>query len=291
MSDVHRLPDAAHIGYAHLRVADLARSLAFYRDLLGFHEIDRQGSTVSLAARAHGPALLVLTEHPGATPKPVRTAGLYHVAIRLPDRPSLARLLTRLAEQRWPLQGAADHRVSEAIYLSDPDHNGLELYVDRPRSTWTWNRDQVAMATDPLDVEDLLAQAGNGAWAGIAPAADIGHVHLHVADLGQAEAFYCDLLGFAVTQRTYPGALFVSAGGYHHHVGLNIWAGRGAPPAPPDAAGLIAFSVRLPDEDSWRAVVDRLRKANFPLEEQDTAGSAGVLIRDPSQNGVLLHVA
>jgi catechol 2,3-dioxygenase len=281
------LPDATHLGHAQLRVSNLARSLVFYRDLLGFQEIDRQGATAHLSPSPDRPAVITLTEAPGARPKPARTTGLYHVAIRVPDRPNLGRLLRRLAEQSWPLHGVADHLVSEAIYLPDPDGNGLELYIDRPRPTWQWDGGQVVMATDPLDVDDLLAQAGNGVWTGIAPATDLGHVHLHVADLLQAEAFYCDLLGFSVTQRSYPGALFVSAGGYHHHVGLNIWAGRGAPPAPPDTVGLIAFSVRLPDADAWQAAVNRLRAAHVPLEDE-TATS--ILVRDPSRNGVLLEI-
>lgn len=286
----YRLPDATHLGNAHLRVSDLSRALTFYRDALGFRETVRQGATVFLSPGEDHPAVIALTEARGARPKPARTTGLYHIAIRLPDRPSLARLLQRLAEQRWPLHGVADHRVSEAIYLPDPDGNGLELYIDRPRATWQWDGDQVAMSTDPLDVDDLLAQAGGGVWAGIAPATDLGHVHLHVADLAQAEAFYCGLLGFSVTQRGYPGALFVSAGGYHHHIGLNIWAGRGAPPPPPDAVGLIAFSVRLPDMESWQTVVNRLQEANMPLEEQNTGGVPGVLVPDPSQNGVRIEV-
>jgi catechol 2,3-dioxygenase len=285
-----RLPDAAQIGYAHLRVARLESSLAFYRDLLGFREVHRQGSTVALSADGAAPVRLMLTEVPGITPKPPRTAGLYHVAIRLPHRRALARLLARLAVHRWPLHGAADHLVSEAIYLPDPDENGLELYVDRPRATWTWQGDQVAMATDPLDIDDLLAQADDAPWDGIDPGTDIGHIHLNVSDLAQSEAFYAEALGFAVTQRSYPGALFVAAGGYHHHLGLNIWAGRGAPPAPPTAAGLIAFSVRLPDMYGWQETLERLRTAGTTLENDEADPAAGVLIRDPQQVGVVLHV-
>lgn len=280
------LPASSHIGFAHLQVSDLARAVAFYRDLVGFREVSRSGPTVTLSATGTPPAHLILTGHPGARPKPPRTTGLYHVAIRLPDRPALARLLKRLSEQKWPLQGAADHGVSLALYLTDPDGNGLELYTDRPRDQWRYDSGKIAMVTDPLDVPDLLAQAHDTPWDGIDPGADIGHMHLQVSDLTRAEAFYVDLLGLDVMQRSYPGALFVAAGGYHHHLGLNTWAGQGAPPPPPDAVGLAAFSLALPDEDAYSAVVERLRGANLPVEPHH----GGVLVRDSDQNGVVLTV-
>src|SRR5690606_13490320 len=155
----------------------------------------------------------------------------------------LARLVLRLAEARWPFQGFSDHGVSEAVYLPDPDGNGLELYADRPRSAWQWRDGELVMFTRPLAVEGLLAELaraparpGGPPWH---PLRRIGHVHLHVAELARSGAFYHGLLGFAVTTRRYPGALFLAAGGYHHHLGLNIWEGQGAPPPPADAAGLV----------------------------------------------------
>ena len=283
MAEVFRLPDATHIGHAHLRVADVSRALNFYRDIVGLHEIERTNGTVSLSATGAAPPLIVLTEHPGARSKPPRTTGLYHVAIRLPDRRSLARLLRQVVTARWPLHGVADHSVSEAIYLPDPDGNGLELYRDRPRDQWRWDGDQIAMTTDPLDVDGLLAQDDGAPWTGIDPGTDIGHMHLHVSDLERAEAFYHDLLGLDVMQRSYPGALFLAAGGYHHHLGVNTWAGRGVPPAPPDAAGLIAWSLRVPG-DAWDTLVERVRAAELPLEDHP----AGLLVRDPDQNGLVL---
>ncbi|NLX09017.1 MAG: VOC family protein [Chloroflexi bacterium] len=283
------LPDAAQIGYAHLRVRDLGGALAFYQDLLGLREVRRVNGTAYLSATGEPPYHVIVTEQPGARQKPPRTAGLYHVAIRLPDRDGLARVLRRLLENDYPLQGASDHGVSEAIYLADPDGNGLELYCDRPRAQWQWDGTQIGMGTDPLDGQDLLAQASSEPWNGIAPGTDIGHVHLHVSDLGRAEAFYCDLLGFEVMQRSYPGALFVAAGGYHHHLGLNIWAGRDAPPAPTDAVGLIAFSLRLPEAAAWQALVDRVRAAGVPVETPPAnSGTDSVLIRDSDRIGVVL---
>jgi catechol 2,3-dioxygenase len=288
MHDFH-LPPGTHIAYAHLRVANLERSLQFYRDLLGFHAIDREDATVRLSPTGQRPPEIILTGYPGAQPKPPRTTGLYHIAIRLPDRLALARTLHRLLESDWPLQGAADHLVSEAIYLPDPDGNGLELYTDRPRERWVWDGDQVAMATEALDVAGLLVEANRGGpWTGIDPATDIGHVHLHVSDLARAEAFYSDLLGFDVTQRTYPGALFVAAGGYHHHLGLNTWAGHGAPPPPPDAAGLVAFGICLPDQETWQTVVNRAKEAGVPVEAQDDGDSPGALLHDSDRNAVVL---
>lgn len=286
-----RLPDDASIGAVHMRVSDLTTALEFYGRTLGFNQIVRRNNTVYLSARQDRPYHIILTEVAGARPKPPRTTGLYHIAIRLPDRPALARTLKRLMVARWPLQGAADHKVSEAIYFADPDGSGIEIYCDRPREEWAWANGQVAMTTEPLDVAALLdtIHEEEDVPATIDPGADIGHVHLHVSDLAQAETFYGDLLGFDVTLRGYPGALFMSAGGYHHHIGLNIWAGRGAPPPPSDAAGLIAFSLRVPDREVWQTLIDRLTEAGYRPQPQRADDSAvASLVHDPDGNGVLL---
>jgi len=281
-----RLPSGTHIGYAHLQVRDRERSLAFYRDLLGFREIGREGATVLLSATGALPPLLVLTERRGARPRPPRTTGLYHVAIRLPTRRDLARVFRRLLEHGWPFQGFSDHGVSEALYLPDPDGNGLELYRDRPREQWPWRQGRLAMRTEPLDVEDLLREASPAPWEGLPPGTDIGHIHLHVADLEEAEAFYRGILGLEVTQRDYPGARFFAAGGYHHHVGTNTWAGRGAPPPPPDAVGLRAFTLVVPDEAAWEGIRARAVAAGLPVREE-----AGVLfLQDPSANPLRVTV-
>lgn len=284
-----RLPDDTHIGHAHLQVSDLARSLRFYVDLVGFREVSRSNGTAVLSATGKLPAHLILTERRGARPKPRRSTGLFHVAIRLPGRYELARVFQHLVVNRWPFGGFSDHKVSEALYLSDPDGNGLELYRDRPRDQWPMLDNRVEMVTDPLDVDALLAEAGDEPWTGIAAGTDIGHVHLHVADLGEAEAFYCNVLGLQVMQRSYAGALFVSAGGYHHHLGLNIWAGEGAPPPPPDAVGLLAFSLQVPDAQAWQAAVDRAEAAGVNIESRrEENGMVSVLLRDPSENAVEL---
>ena len=275
-----RLPDSAHIGGAHLRVADLNRALGFYRDILGFTVIEQDENHAALSADVNQPPILRLSAHPGAQRKPQRSTGLYHIAILLPDRAALGTMLRRLLMRQYPLQGASDHLVSEALYLADPDGNGLEIYRDRPRAEWRMDGDQVAMATEALDLESILAEASDDPWTGIAAGTVIGHVHLHVADLARSEAFYSDLLGFDVMQRSYPGALFVAAGGYHHHLGLNTWAGRMPPPA--NAVGLELFTVAIPDAVGWAQAVERTG-AVVDADDGNTA-----TVRDPDNILVVL---
>ncbi|MBZ0278956.1 MAG: VOC family protein [Anaerolineae bacterium] len=281
------LPANTHIGSFHLQVSSLERSLAFYQTLLGFRVIRQDANQASLSPTGEEPALIVLTAVPGLKPRPRNTTGLYHAAIRLPNRVELARVFQRLIVHEWRFQGFSDHAVSEALYLPDPDGNGLELYRDRPRDEWPHSNGQLAMTTEPLDVDDLLAQAGNTPWTGIHPQTDIGHMHLHVADLDQAEAFYCGLIGLdMMVSWKQHGALFVSAGGYHHHLGLNIWAGRGAPPAPADAVGLRSFMLRIPDADALQQARQRLESAGVTLESGSTPGS--IRAHDPSGNVIEL---
>ncbi|MCK6626032.1 MAG: VOC family protein [Anaerolineae bacterium] len=274
---------ATTIGYVHLIVANLDRSLAFYQENLGFQLHRRDGDTAYLGAG--GPDLLVLTEQPGARTVSGVT-GLYHFAILTPSRLALAQSLRHLAETRTPLQGFSDHLVSEAIYLADPDGNGIEIYRDRPRSEWPRQNGQLQMATDPLDVQGILAELETqpAPWAGLEPETTIGHVHLHVATIPSAEAFYVETLGFDLIMRYGPSASFVSAGGYHHHLGLNTWAGVNAPPPPPDAAGLRYFTINLPEASALAAVVERIQQAGLAFQEKDGV----VFLRDPAQNGVVL---
>ncbi len=275
------------LGPVALTVADLARALRFYEDLLGLRALRRTDATVALGTTEAIP-LLLLTENRAARPKPSRTTGLYHFAILLPRRTDLAQALRRLAQGRYPLQGAADHGVSEALYLADPDGNGIEIYIDRPRAAWPRRDGQLQMVTDPLDVDGLLAELRDAENENDLPAGTrIGHVHLHVGDLYQAEHFYCRVLGFDLVQRYGPSALFVSAGGYHHHIGLNTWTGVGAPPPPPDAVGLRRFTIQLPDPAALSAVVERLQAADIPFE----GDAEGVQLGDPAGNGLLLVAA
>lgn len=254
MNDFH-LPNDARIGGVALSVIELDRALGFYGDLLGFTITEQDGGTAALAASGDAAPIIRLIEHPDAIRKPRRSTGLYHVAILLPSRAELGKMLRRLIVQQQPLQGASDHLVSEALYLADPDGNGLEIYRDRPRREWQVSKGRIAMATDPMDVEGVLGDADESEWTGIAPGTVIGHVHLHGADLAQSEAFYSGALGLDVTERTYPGALFMSAGGYHHHLGVNTWAG-GTPP-PENAVGLESYTITIPDEAAWMQAVER----------------------------------
>lgn len=284
--DEFTLPPDTHIGLVNLRVRELDRALKFYVEYLGLQEMQSSGSKVMLSTGSDHPGLIALTIDPHAAVKPSRTTGLYHVAIRFPSRQALSRSFKRLLDRRYPFQGAADHLVSEALYLADPEGNGLELYVDRPRETWPRQGDQVAMGSEPLDLESLLAEAAGDPESqdGIDPATDIGHIHLQVSDLGRAEAFYRGILGLEVTQRNFPGALFLSAGGYHHHLGLNTWAGRGAPRPPDNAAGLRSFQLAIPDARSRQEVIDRCRSSGVVFREQNGAGP--VSIQDPDGNWV-----
>lgn len=285
------LPASTAIRQVRLRVGDLQRSLRFYRDLLGFRQLHAGAGTAALSASGRTPAQIVLEERPGARRKPPGTTGLYHVAILLPGRRELARLVRRLAAAGWPFEGFSDHGVSEAVYLSDGDGNGLELYADRPRTSWERRDGEVVMFTRPLDPEGLLeelARAPEGpAEPLLHPAARIGHIHLHVADLARSEAFYRGLLGFEVTNRRYPGALFLAAGGYHHHLGLNIWAGPGAPPPPQDAAGLVDFTVAVGDGAVLAEVVRRLRGAGH---DPRSDGEGAWRVTDPDGTGIVLTV-
>ena len=272
------IDSAAHIGAVHLTIADLDRSIRFYEAHLGFTVHRRDERTAWLGAGDGD--LLVLAQSPRA-PRVRGTTGLYHFAILVPSRADLARALRRLVETETVLQGAADHGVSEALYLADEDGNGIEIYRDRARADWPFVNGQLQMGADPVDLDDLLSERGDGGGL-LARGTVVGHVHLHVARLADAQRFYVDLLGFELMQRYGPSALFVSAGGYHHHIGLNTWAGVGAPPPPPGAIGLRHFDVRLPTDAAVADVMVRLRAAEIPIESVD----GGFLVRDPSGNAI-----
>jgi catechol 2,3-dioxygenase len=277
-------PDAA-LGPVALTVSNLDRSIAFYTSQLGFQVHHHQNGTASLGAG--GPDLLLLSEQPGARHAP-HTTGLYHFAVLVPSRLDLAHALRRIAETRTPVQGFADHGVSEAIYLPDPDSTGIEIYRDRGRAEWPMIGDELQMVTDPLDLDDLLGELnGQGqVLAGLPTGTAIGHVHLHVRSIPEAEAFYCEVLGFDLMQRYGPSAAFLSAGGYHHHIGINTWVGVGAPPPPDGSTGLRWFTVNLPSQSEVDRVTQRIAAVGVPFEQR----ADGVFVRDPSHNGILLTV-
>jgi catechol 2,3-dioxygenase len=281
-----RLPDETRLGRVRLQVADLARSLAYYERVLGLRVTERDGSTATLGVEGGGAPLVELHERPGARPMPRRgRLGLYHFAILLPDRAALGRFVRHLGEI-GERAGMSDHFVSEALYLSDPDGLGIEVYADRPRRVWRHEGRQLAMTTEPLDVEDLLRAGGGEPWSGMPAGTVVGHVHLFVADLDRAAAFYHGGLGLDKTVWSYPGALFMSAGGYHHHLGTNTWATGAAPPGAADAR-LLEWEVVVPTPADASAALASLAATGAPVEPTVAGGVA----RDPWGTAVRLRAA
>jgi catechol 2,3-dioxygenase len=275
------------LGAVSLTVSDLVRSRAFYETALGLRV--READDGALAFGVPGGGDLVRLYGDASAPALDRRAtGLYHLAILFPTRLDLAHALARLAEAHSPLDGVADHLVSEALYLSDPDGNGIELYRDRPRKEWRYADGQLEMATLPLDLRGLADElaAADGPQTTAPAGTVIGHVHLQVASIPDAESFYHGVLGFDVMTRAYPGALFVSAGGYHHHLGLNTWHSAGSGPAAPGAVGLRSYEVLLPDRAELDRVLDRVRAAGVSV---DGPGEDSAAARDPSGNLVILR--
>jgi catechol 2,3-dioxygenase len=277
-------PDTG-VGAVRLTVGDLARSRDFYERALGFRATEHEDGTLALGVDGEAP-LVELTADASAPPRPRRSTGLFHLAVLLPTRRDLAVALRRLAEARVPLDGASDHLVSEALYLHDPDGNGIEIYHDRPREAWPHVDGSLEMATLPLDIDDVITHLPPAsAKDAFAPAGTrMGHVHLQVSDLDEAEAFYAGVLGFDVMVKGYAGALFVSAGGYHHHIGLNTWRSLGDGPPPPGAIGLRTFDVVLPGADEFERVLERVSEAGISAERSN----GGAVVRDPSGNAVHL---
>lgn len=288
MMDRKLHPETA-LGAVKLKISDMERSLKFYEEITGFRLLRRNGRTAELAA-AGGGALLVLEEVPNAIVTPPRGySGLYHFAILLPSRKALGLSLRRLMDAGVHI-GQADHLVSEALYISDPDGNGIEIYRDRPRQEWSYDANgYVRMATEPIDWDGLLKEAAGSEWAGLPEGTAIGHVHFHIGDLHRAKQFYCDTLGFDLeADWMRMGALFVGAGRYHHHVGLNVWAGNGAPPVPERGTGIDYFTIALPSAEELRRTAASLRQAGIEVRE---GGSGDYFLRDPFGIGIRLAQA
>lgn len=281
----YRLPEATRLGKVVLQVADLARSLEYYGRVVGFSVLDREGDR-ALLGPASGPVLLELREREGARPVPRRgLLGLYHFAILLPERAALACFVRHLGEI-GERAGMSDHLVSEAIYLTDPDGLGIEVYADRPRESWRAEDRQLVMATNPLDVRSLMSAAGDGAWEGLPAGTVIGHVHLFVGGIEPAARFYHDGLGLDKIVWNYPGALFLSAGGYHHHLGTNTWA-AGAPPAGPEDARLLEWEVLVPGSDDAEGALASIEAQDGKVAREPGGG----LAHDPWGTAVRVRAA
>src|SRR4051812_46005815 len=271
------------MGSVHLTVSDLARSLDYYQRVVGLQVHARDNGHARLGTGDED--LLALYEQQGAEPAP-RNTGLFHFALLVPSRHDLARWLVHAANDQVPLEGLSDHLVSEAIYLRDPDWHGIEIYRDRPRGEWERDGQYVKMATLPLDVRDVLSalDGGEPAFEHLPRGTTMGHVHLQVADIAASERFYTEQLGLDLQARYGSAASFLSAGGYHHHVGANVWNSRGAAPPPEGAAALRHFTVVLPDEDERQRVASRIPEA-IPDAE-----AGGIAVKDPSNNTLILAV-
>jgi catechol 2,3-dioxygenase len=280
------IPAATRMGAVHLSVADLDRSVGWYESALGLCVHGRENGRAALGTG--GEDLLVLHGEPGA--RPARgTSGLYHFALLVPERADLARWLAHAAREQVPLVGMSDHYVSEAIYLSDPDEHGIEIYWDRPREVW---EGQVAerMTTLPLDVGDLfgvLDDPRTEPFERLADGTVMGHVHVRVAEIPATAAFYCDALGFGLMAAFGAQAAFMSAGGYHHHLGANTWESRGAGQPPPGHATLLRATIVLPDASDVDRLAGEVARLGEESQRLDDAGG-GVLVRDPSGNPVAL---
>jgi catechol 2,3-dioxygenase len=272
------------LGAVRLVVGELERVERFYEDVIGLRSLERTADRVRLGV--DGTAVVELVGRPGGAPRPRGTTGLFHLAILVPSRADLARALRRVDAAGSRFTGASDHLVSEALYLHDPEGNGIEIYRDRPRDQWRFANGELQMDTLPLDLDGVLGEldADDAPAGGMPGGTRIGHVHLNVAELSAAEAFYAGTLGFDVTVRSYPGALFFATGGYHHQIGVNTWAGEGAPPPPPGSRGLGRFEIALAGGPELERVERHLRDAGYEPQRDDV----GLLVADPSGNRILL---
>ncbi|UOR10240.1 VOC family protein [Halobacillus amylolyticus] len=271
------------VGHVELKVQQLERSIKFYKDIIGFQILEQSKTRAVLSADGKT-SLLTIEQPEDVKSREANTSGLYHFAILLPNRLELAKVLKHFTKHNQKL-GASDHLVSEALYLNDPDGNGIEVYSDRPSSTWNWQNNEVVMTVDPLDAQDILGELEGESWEGLPVGTVMGHIHLHVSELQETEEFY-NKLGFDVISRLGQQALFMSTGNYHHHIGLNTWTGVGAPASSEKSVGLTSFSLVFPSEKARGRVVEQVQGLGYEVLKEH-----GIFVtKDPSGNSVKLSV-
>lgn len=286
-----KVPENTKIQSASLKVRELEGSLNFYSGLLGLKEIERETKSALLSADGKHPALIELYEDKNAKPIDKQSTGLYHLAIKFPSRKALAEVFMHLFNNNTKFHGFSDHLVSEAIYLADPDGNGIELYVDKPKNEWKWKNGQIEMETLPLNLALITHELGDNPpeWNGFHPDTIIGHIHLRVSNLFKAERFYNGILGFDVTTRNYPGALFFSAGGYHHHIGTNTWSVKQTQRDGNNSLGLISYSINIPDEAILNEIISKAKSKRIEIETLAPSGSQqSFYIKDFDNNKIKL---
>ncbi|SER93453.1 catechol 2,3-dioxygenase [Gracilibacillus ureilyticus] len=280
----HRKP-ITFVSQVNLKVKNIKRSVKFYKEIIGLKVLEETERKAQLSA--DGKKVLLSIEQPSdVITKQNRTVGLFHFALLLPNRSDLGEFLKHILQVEYPLQGGADHLVSEALYLSDPDGNGIEIYCDRNPSEWVWKRNEVVMPSEELDVNDLLENIEGKEWSGLPVGTIVGHIHLHVSELKKNQEFYIKGLGFEVVSRYDNHAIFMSEGKYHHHVALNIWNGIGAPQPPINSVGLESFSLMIASEEKRNKIVTQLKNIGAFVKEEH----GSIITADPSGNRIRLII-
>jgi catechol 2,3-dioxygenase len=281
MEGFHQSPNI-YVGEVNIKVKNLEKALIFYQNIMGFKVLDKTDRKAALTTDGKTP-LVTLEQPENVIPKEERMSGLYHFAILLPSRADLSVFLRHFLGTGYPL-GAADHYVSEALYINDPDGNGIEVYRDRPSKEWTWKNGLVDMATEELDGNSILAES-DAEWNGLPEGTVMGHIHLHVGDLQKAEEFYTKGLGFEVVSH-YPQAVFLSTGRYHHHIAINTWQGVGAATPPQNSVGLNWYTLVFPDEAARETALQQLEQLGSIVQKEANY----YVVSDPSGNQIRLAV-